>query len=281
MTPVFHQRIQRKYAKLTRSQAALSRYVMANSEEVPFLSSSELARRVQVSDATVTRFCLALGYTGYADFQKDMQKWVQQKLTPSQRFEKTRRKQADLSRRIFHRDIQNLQETLETLSFANLESAGLALGRARRIYIIGLRTSFSLASLAYYHLSRIGRNVVLLDGARGLLYDPLIDIRPEDAVLAISFPRYSKETLEVARYAKDQGTRVIAVTDSILSPLAQTSDLVIEVKTESLSFFASFTSGVCVVNCLCALVSLANPGRSKKALKEIEARLRPLGTWIV
>jgi DNA-binding MurR/RpiR family transcriptional regulator len=112
ITPLFHEKVQRGHSKLTRSQIALAQYILQHGEEVPFLSSVELGSRIHVSDATVTRFCIALGYSGYADLQKDLQKWLQMRLAPSERMEKTPRKKGeDLYLEIFNRDIQNLKET--------------------------------------------------------------------------------------------------------------------------------------------------------------------------
>jgi DNA-binding MurR/RpiR family transcriptional regulator len=105
----FHERVQRKNSRLTRSQVALAQYILQHGEEVPFLSSAELGHRVHVSDATVTRFCTALGYSGYADLQKDLQKWLRMRLAPSERLKKTPRKKGeDLFLEIFNHDIQNL-----------------------------------------------------------------------------------------------------------------------------------------------------------------------------
>lgn len=282
MKSLFHSRVQQNYAKLTRSQAALSQYILENSQEVPFLSSAELASRVNVSDATVTRFCLALGYAGYADFQKDMQRWVQSKLAPSERFEKTsRQKPKNFFLQTFDRDLQNLKETIDNCSPADLKRAIQLLGHSERIFIIGLRSSFALAFLLHHQLSKILPNTILLDTAQGMLFDPVVGIGPRDSLFGISFPRYAKGTLQMAEYSRNRGSKIVAVTDSILSPLAQISDVVLPVKIDSQAFFGSYTAAVAVLNCLIAGISIINPRRSARALKEIEARLPQEDTWVV
>ena len=280
MNNLFQERVQRRHSHLTRSQVALAQYILQHDEEVPFLSSAKLASRVQVSDATVTRFCLALGYRGYADLQKDLQKWLQMRLAPSERLEKIpRNKGKDFYLEIFSRDIQNLKETSAGLQPEQLREVIQALNRGRRVFIVGLRSSFGLATLAHSHFSGIRNGVTLVESSRGMMPDLLADIGPRDVMLAISFPRYTRETLEVARYAKGRGCRVIGITESILSPLARISDVVIQAKIDGLGFINSYTSAVAIINCLSAGLSMANPKMSLRTLKTIEAELQKWKIW--
>ena len=241
MKHFFHEKIRKSYSKLTRSHAALSRFILENGDEVPFLSSALLARKVHVSEATVTRFCIALGYSGYANFQKDMQRWIQNRLSPAERVEKTvHEKKDNLYLQIFRQDIQNLQDTIDNLSISHLEEAVRLLVQSERVFVIGLRSSFSLAYLLYHQLTKILTKIILLDPARGVLYDPLVDVGPKDTLVTISFFQYSNWTLQVAEYCKDRRTRILAITDSVVSPPAQISDIVLQVKTASPAFFNSF-----------------------------------------
>jgi len=121
MNNLFQKRVQRRHSRLTRSQVALAQYILQHDQEVPFLSSAQLVSRVKVRDATVTRFCLALGYRGDADLQKDLQKWLQMRLAPSERLEKIPRNRGEnFYLEIFNRDIQNLRETNTGLQVAQL-----------------------------------------------------------------------------------------------------------------------------------------------------------------
>jgi DNA-binding MurR/RpiR family transcriptional regulator len=281
MKRFFQEKIRKRYSKLTPSQAALSNYILEHSEEVAFFSSALLARKVHVSDATVTRFCLALGYSGYADFQRDLQRWIQNKLAPSERVEKAiHQKKDNLYLQIFRQDLKNLQDTIDNLSIPHFNEAIRLLLQSERVFIIGLRSSFSLAYLLYHLLRKIIRKTVLLDPAFGLLYDPLIDIGPKDTLVMISFFQYAKWTLQVAEYCKDRRARIITLTDNIISPPAQISDIVLQVKTASSSFFNSYTSSICLINCLVTGVSLANSASSIRALQKIENSL-PQDTWVM
>jgi DNA-binding MurR/RpiR family transcriptional regulator len=277
---LFHQRIQRKKSRLTRSQVALARYILQHGEEVPFLSSAELGRRVKVSDATVTRFCTALGYSGYADLQRDLQKWLQMRLAPSERLKKTpRRKGEALFLEILNRDIQNLKETRDEIRLDQFGEVIQILNRARRVFIIGLRSSFGLAALAHAHFSLLRSGLNLVECSRGMTPDQLVQMGTRDAILAICFPRYTRETLRVAKYAKGRGCRVIAITDGILSPLARISDLVVPAKIDGLGFINSYTSAVAIINCLSAGLSMANPKISLRNLKTIESELKKWEIW--
>jgi len=277
---IFQERVQRGHSRLTRSQVALAQYILQHIEEVPFLSSAELGRRIHVSDATVTRFCTALGYSGYADLQKDLQKWIQMRLAPSERLEKTPpKKGADLYLEIFTRDIQNLKETSAELQPELFQEVIRLLNRARKVFIIGLRSSFGLAVLAHSHFKSIRNGVILVESNWGMMPDLLVNIEAPDAMLAISFPRYARATLEVVSYAKGRGCQVIAITDSILSPLARISDFVIQVKISGLGFINFYTSAVTIINCLSAGLSMANSQRSIKTLKTIEDELKKWEIW--
>ncbi|MBU1208478.1 MAG: MurR/RpiR family transcriptional regulator [Proteobacteria bacterium] len=280
MNPIFHERVQRGHSKLTRSQVALAQYILQHGEEVPFLSSAELGKRIHVSDATVTRFCIALGYAGYADLQKDLQKWLQMRLAPSERMEKTPRKKGeDLYLEVFNRDIQNLKETSAELRPEQFREVIGILNRARKVFIVGLRSSFGLAVLAHSHFRSIRNGVTLVESNWGMMPDLLVDIETPDAMLAIGFPRYTRATLEVARYAKGRGCQVITITDSILSPLARISDFVIQAKISGLGFINFYTSAVAIINCLSAGLSMANPTRSIQTLKTIEGELKKWEIW--
>lgn len=282
MESVLHEKIRRSYSELTRSQKALSCYILQHNEEVPFLASAELARKVNVSDATVTRFCVALGYSGYADFQKDIQKWIQIRLTPSDRLRKPAlKREGNIFMQILERDFRNLGETFDDSTLRKLAEAVRALNHSRKVFIIGLRTSFSLAWLLYYLLSRILRNIYLLDPAYGTLYDSLINIGPKDTLVAFTFSPYIKTTLDVAQYAKKQGCRILSITDSVLSPLALISDIAIRVKIDTLGFIGSYTSAITIINCLAIKIARENPVKSVNALKEFEILLPKVQTWVV
>ena len=282
MNSFFQERVQRKHSRLTRSQVALARYILQHDREVPFLSSAKLAGRVNVSDATVTRFCTALGYTGFSDLQQDLQKWLQMRLAPSERLEKTKPQKGGTSYlEIFRKDIQNLRETSAELRPAQVRGAIQILSRARRVFIVGMRSSFGLATLAHAHFSGIRGGVILVESSRGMMPDLLTDVRPRDAMLAISFPRYTRATLEIAGYAKGRGCRVVAITDSILSPLARISDLVIQARIEGLGFINSYTSAVAILNWLSTGLSMANPKLSIRTLKTIETELKKWEIWAV
>lgn len=282
MEHIIKDKIQQHYSNLTGSQRALSHFIIDHTDEVPFLSSSLLARKVGISDASVTRFCTVLGYSGYADFQRDMQRCLQMRLAPFERMEKSARgEKENIYREVYDLDIQNLKETMDGISLSKLEEVISVLSHSQRIFIIGLRSSFALAYLAHHLLTRILAKAILLDTAQGLLFDPVIDVGPKDVLLAISFPRYAKSTLQLAQYSKNNGCRIIAITDSILSPLAQISDLILPVKISSKSFFSSYTAVVYIINCIITRLSVINHKKSVEALKKIESNLHQSNTWVM
>jgi DNA-binding MurR/RpiR family transcriptional regulator len=262
------ERLQKSYPSLTKQQKKVAEFLITQGPEAAFLSVAELAHQVQTSQASVVRFARAAGFKGYPQMQRELQNWVRQKISPSRVLQNLMGKapKDNVYRRIFQMDRQNLDETEGANPRETLDRAIREILRARRIGFIGFRTSQAIAYLLFFFLGRVRKNCELMDDG-GNLTNQLMNYGGKDLLVAISFPRYSRLTLETLKHGKKAGCRIIAITDTPISPIGQIADIVLLAERKSATYFNSFTSAVTLVNCLVAGVSV----KSKRSLKMLKA----------
>ncbi|MDI6754487.1 MAG: MurR/RpiR family transcriptional regulator [Thermodesulfobacteriota bacterium] len=262
------EKLQKSYPSLTKQQKKVAEFFLSHGPEAAFLSVAQLSQQVKTSQASVVRFSRAIGFKGYPELQQELQNWVRQKVSPVKVLQNLMGKQPkeNVYARIFQMDMQNLRETEKAISQETLDRVVNEIIRARRIGFIGYRTSRAVAYLLYYHLSRVRKNCEILDTGNNLTTQ-LINFGPGDLLMAVSFPRYGRQTFEILKYGKKVGCRTIAITDAPISPPSQVADIVLLAERESAAYFNSFTSAVTLVNCLAAGVSL----KSKRSLEMLKA----------
>lgn len=246
-------------ATFSKGQRAIAKYITQSYDKAAFMTASKLGKTVGVSESTVVRFAVELGYDGYPSMQKAMQDMVLNRLTAVQRMgvASDRLADQDVVSMVLQSDAEKLRRTAETVSREDFKAAVEAIQKARRIYIIGVRSVSALANFMSYYLNFMFDNVhtVTTSGANEM-FEKLVGVGPEDVVIAFSFPRYSTSTLKGVQYCRSTGATVIAVTDSRLSPLGQCSDYVLEAKSDMLSLVDSLVAPLSLVNAL--IVALAS-----------------------
>jgi DNA-binding MurR/RpiR family transcriptional regulator len=254
---VLTERLQKSYPSLTKQQKKVAEFFLSQGPDAAFLSVAELAQAAKTSRASVVRFARAVGFKGYPELQQELQAWVRQKISPSNVLQNLigKKNRDQIYSKIYQMDVQNLNRTEEANSEKTMDQTVKEIIRARRIGFVGFRTSHSIAYLLYYFIGRVRKNCELLDDG-GNLTNQLMNYGPGDLLFAISFPRYSSLTLEILKYAKKAGCRIIAITDALISPVAQVADITLLAERKSATYFNSFTSAVTLVNCLVAGVSL-------------------------
>jgi DNA-binding MurR/RpiR family transcriptional regulator len=281
MSNVLEDRIKRNYRDLTRSQKRIAEYILGNPEDVVFLSSRSLGQKVGVSDATVVRFSNALGISGYPELQRILQSWLKVKFTPSEKLKSTSTgRQNRIYAEIFKTNLENLMKTQQEIEDSKIDDAIEALNGAKRVFVLGLRRSHSIAFHLYYNLSHILDNVVLISTSYGLPYDQIVEIGKQDVLVSVSFPRYAKGTAEITRAAKQRGASIIAITDHPLSPIGRIADVSLQVSLESPFFFGSPVSAIVVADCIVGGLSLKHKTRNVARLKRFENTLKRFGVWL-
>jgi len=259
--------LQAKEAGFSKGQRLLARYITESYDKAAFMTASRLGKTVGVSESTVVRFAVELGYDGYPSMQKAMQEMVVNRLTAVQRIEvaNDRIGNQDILSMVLQSDTDRLRQAVDTVDRNEFQAAVDAILKAKRVYILGVRSASALANFLGYYLNYMFRNVHIVT-ASGLseMFEQIVSVNSEDAVIAFSFPRYSTTTAKGAMYCRSTGATVIGMTDSRMSSLGQNCDHVLLVKSDMVSLVDSLVAPLSVTNAL--IVALA-AGREKELAK--------------
>ena len=260
-----------KRCRLSKSYRAIASFIEDHYERVPSMTATALAREVGVSESTVVRFANALGYDGYPVLQKALQYQVRKRLTTDERFSLgAELAQENVLTTVLKEDMNNIRQTIDQIDSDAFDRSVEAMINARHIYILGLRSAAPLAQFMAYYLNFIFDNVILVSAGLADVFEGLMRIQPEDVLVGISFPRYSTRTLEAMRFSHSAGARVIAITDSIRSPLNSASDLCLTASTEMPSFVDSLAAPLSLINALIVALSLKKREELHEHLTKLE-----------
>ena len=250
--------IQDSMHTFSKGQRKIANFILESYDKAAFMTASRLGQKVGVSESTVVRFAFELGYDGYPDMQRSLQKMIRNRLTTVQRIEVTndRLGDQDLLSMVLQSDIEKIRQTLEELDRDSFYSAVDAIVSARKIYIIGVRSSASIASFLHFYFNLIFDNVVLVSAnTASETFESLLRVGEGDAVIGISFPRYSSRTVQALSFARDRGATTIAITDSETSPLVPISRYTLMARSDMASFVDSLVAPLSLVNALLVAVS--------------------------
>jgi len=264
------ERLQKKYSSLTRQQKKVADFLLANGPEAAFLPVAQLARQVKTSQATVIRFSRAIGFHGYPELQKEMRVWIKEKISPAEALQKSIAdpRKEDIYSRIFRMDDRNLAQTQRANTQETIDRAVAEIIGAKKVGVTGFRSAYSMAFLLSFFLGQVRKNCELLSLSAGILPNQLIHYGSGDLMIGISFPRYGSPTLDILKFGKKAGCKILAITDSPISPIGQVADLVLIAGNKSPTYFNSFSSVVSLINCLVAGVSLKRK-HSVEVLKDV------------
>ncbi len=262
--------LQRSSSTFSKGQRRIAKYITEAYDKAAFMTASKLGKTVGVSESTVVRFAVELGYDGYPSMQKAMQEMVLNRLTSVQRMgvANDRLADQDVVSTVLHADADKLRRTAEMVSREDFHASVDAIVRARRIYILGVRSASALANFLGYYMNFMFDNVrIVTTSGASEMFEKLVGVGAEDVVIAFSFPRYSTSTLKGVQYCRSTGATVIGLTDSKLSPLGQNSDYVLVAKSDMVSLVDSLVAPLSLVNAL--IVALAS-GREQALSKTFD-----------
>lgn len=264
--------IQTQYTRLSKGQKLIAQYILNNYDKVAFMTACKLGETVGVSESTVVRFANALGYSGYPKLQAALQELIKNKLTTVQRVEMANdySDENTILNKILKGDIDNIRETLEEIDGDAFQEATNRLLKARKIYILGMRTSFVVAQYLGFYLGIILDNVHTVRMDMGDAFEQIVRIGEDDVVIAFSFPRYSKKSFQLVKYAKEKGAHVISITDSLFAPIASVSDNTLIVKSNMASFVDSLVPAMSVANALAVSVGMREKEDIKAHFDDLE-----------
>ena len=253
--------LEHRLTDFSKGQRVIARYILDNYDKAAFMTASRLGEAVGVSESTVVRFAAELGYRGYPGMKKALQEIVRNRLTAVERIESAENTvdTQDVLKAVLRADVSNLQATLDEIDQASFNAAVDLICSARRIYIIGMRTSTTLAKFFWFYLNLLRENVfVIQDTAASEAYEQMLRIQEGDLVIGISFPRYSQRTVDAVKFAAGRGAGTLGITDVKSSPLSELTGVCLYAKSEMVSFLDSLVAPMGLLNALIVAIGLRN-----------------------
>ena len=256
----------------SKGQKRIANYILEHYDKAAYMTASKLGALVGVSESTVVRFAIELGFEGYPEMQKSLQELIRMKLTSVQRVEVTNSLigEGDVLEKILMSDAEKIRRTLEEVDREAFEAAVDKIVAADKIYIIGVRSSSSLAGFLNFNFRMIFDNVKFVQTTSGSeMFEQIMSIGPNDVMIAISFPRYSKRIVNAVEYAHNAGADVISLTDSHQSPIAGVADQLLLARSDLVSFVDSLVAPLSIINAIIVAVS-------RKKMDDIRVRFDKL-----
>lgn len=266
-------RINRYYGKMSKGQKLLASYISDNYDKAVFLTAAKLGRVVGVSESTVVRFAIMLGYKGYPEFQKALEEMVRNKLNSLQRMEVTygRIKQSDILESVLSSDIEKIKHTMEHLDNRAFNLAVDMILKAKTIYVVGIRSCEPLASFLSFYLNLMFDHVVQLrTSSSSELFEQMLRIDSSDVIIGISFPRYSMRTLKAMEFANKRQAKIISITDSIHSPMNLYSSCNLIAESDMISIVDSLVAPLSVINSLIVALCMEKQTEVAGTLETLE-----------
>ncbi len=246
--------------RLSKGHKKIAAYIKENYDKAAFMTAAALGKKVGVSESTVVRFATELGFRGYPELQRELQQMIKSKLTAVQRMEvsKSLIGDGDVINSVLNGDIELIRETAERTSRADFQNALDEINRAKRIYILGVRSSAALASFLAFYFNLVFDSVVLVDtSSASEMFEQMFRIDENDVCIAISFPRYSKQTVNALRFIADRKAKIIAITDTEKSPIASFANHLLVARSDMASVVDSLTAPLSLINALIVGVTLS------------------------
>lgn len=267
-------KIQASVPGFSKGQKLIANYIINHYDKAAFMTAARLGDEVGVSESTVVRFANEIGYDGYPKLQKVLRELIKSKLTSLQRIEvsSNRINEENILKSVLQSDMEKIKITLEEIDQTSFNNIVQSILNAKRIYILGVRSSAPLASFLGFYFNLIFSSVRLVHTTSvSEMFEQIIHASKDDVVIGISFPRYSKRTINAMRFAKSQGAAVVAITDSLDSPLAENSDHVITARSDMASFVDSLVAPLSVINALIVAIGMSRKQHVYETFERLES----------
>jgi len=268
-------RIQQRYRSLSAGQRAAANYLLTNADQAAFLTAEEVAAAAGVSDSTVVRLAISLGYSGYGELHRSFKSQVKKKLTTLDRWMHSRirlKRDGAVLRQVVESDIVNMQAMLRDIPENVLERAVTWMAEAPTVYVAGMRTAFSLAYFLWFHLNWLRPQTILLGSTSEDWVERLMRMNRDDVVVAISTGRCVRRTIQIVDLARRRGVRVVGITDSYASALGQRADLTLLIPVQGLSGYETYVPALSLINAMVTSLSLREPEKTAGILRSLESR---------
>lgn len=265
--------IEESLPMLSKGQRLIAKYILNNYDKAAYMTASALGSEVGVSESTVVRFANEMGFDGYPALQTQIREVVRVRLTSVQRVEAANHRfsEDEVLEYSLNTDIENIKSTLESVDKDEFVKAVDMILGARNIYILGMRSSAVLAEYMNYYFDLLLDNVRLIRSAGGSeIFEHIMKVHEDDVFIAISFPRYTTGVVNATEYASKTGAKVIAITDSLSSPIVPHSDVTLVAKSEMVSFVDSLVAPMALINAMFAYIGKKMHSEVSETLDRLE-----------
>jgi DNA-binding MurR/RpiR family transcriptional regulator len=268
--------IKNNYYKFSKGQKQIAQFIIDHYDKAAFMTAAKIGETVDVSESTVVRFASSIGYAGFPELQKALQVLIKNKLTTVQRIgldDDVINDTDKLHKKIIKNEMNNMRSLYESIDTKALDKATELILNANKVYILGLRTSSTLSNYLGFYLDVILDNVKVLNNSGvNSLYEEIIRIKETDLLIAISYPRYSRITIDATKFVKERNAKIVAITDTEASPIYNLADVSLLAKSNIVSFVDSLVVPLCMINNLITNISL----REKDDIVEYYNKLEQL-----
>lgn len=265
--------IERRMPEFSKAQKLLSSFILEHYDRAAYLTASKLGKTAGVSESTVVRFAIELGYDGYPEMQRELQEIIRSRLTSVQRMEITDELigGGSVLDSVLLADADRIKTTLASIDRAAFDEAVEKIVAAGKIYIIGVRSSSLLAGFLNYNLRMIFDNLVFVQTTSGSeMFEQIMNITKDDLLIAVSFPRYSTRVINAVEFARAAGADVVSITDGPQSPIAASADQLLTARSDMASYVDSLAAPLSIINAIIVAVSRKKPDAVKTRLEKLE-----------
>lgn len=269
-------RINKAYSGMSKRHKQIASYILGHYDQAAFMTAAKMGEALSISESTVVRFAAAIGYEGYPEMQAALAAWVKTKLNAVQKVGAAYRgsSQSEVLTSVLSSDMEKIKDTIDNLDPAAFDTAVDIILEARTVYIAGIRSCAPLAEFLSFYLNMIRGNIVLLKTTSlSEVFEQMLRIGDKDAIIGISFPRYSMRTLKAMEFANDRNAKVITITDSVHSPMNLYSSCNLLARSDMVSIVDSLVAPLSVINALVVALCLKRPEAVKASLESLE------GAW--
>lgn len=273
------ERIRMMQPSFSKSHKKIADFILQNYEKAVFLTSFKMGQQCGVSESSIIRFATTLGYSGYSEFQREIQDLLKTQITMSQRLKETSLSgDGGIMQGMMQKGIDGIQYAMMNLNEKDFDRAVAVLSQAKRVFLVGSRSSYGLVYYFAFVLNWIRESVFAVNCSNEII-DYLATLTEDDAVLAISLPKYPKSTVDALEAARSKGAHTIAITDTMTSPLIPHSEISLLVYTELLSYSDNIAPVMCLITALLTAIGAADPQKTAGLLEKHEALWEESGIY--
>ncbi len=264
--------IREKYNLIPKSQKRLADYFLENIDAIPFLNIYQIAEATQYSVASIVRFAQKLGFQGFSDFKSKITQSYKDSLKNQEIFHplKIDKVKEHTLVMVANQDIKNINDTLNLIDTKTFDNVVDLILSSKRVYTMGLGISFLLSQILAYQLNQVGVDSYYFRSNSTSFFDQILFLNKDDLLIGFSFPPYSVETVEAAKFAKERKIRVISITNKSSSPITFQCVYSLIVKSENMLFTNSFSAISVIINALATECAKKDRNRAEKFLKEFK-----------